>query len=81
MVSAWSTPASNAEVRLANGDVGPDLWKVLFVEPVTPGHAPVASVYQPAPVLGGAWVSMPWPEALTPLRRKLRMVGMTPSPA
>ena len=28
---------------------------------VTPGHAPVASVYQPAPVFGGAWVSSPSP--------------------
>ena len=54
-------PGSNAEVRLAKGC--PDLWNVLLVEPWTPGHAPVASVYQPAPVFGGAWVSRPLPDA------------------
>ena len=27
-------------------------WNVLLVEPWTPGHAPVASEYQPAPVFG-----------------------------
>ena len=43
--SACSTPGSNAAVRLANGC--PFRWKVLFVEPWTPGHAPVARVYQP----------------------------------
>src|SRR6188768_2892280 len=51
--SACRTPGSKAAVRLLK--VSPFLWKVLFVEPWTPGHAPVASVYQPAPVLGGAW--------------------------
>ena len=49
--SAWRTFGSNAEVRLANG--WPLMWNVLFVEPWTPGHAPVASEYQPAPVFGG----------------------------
>ncbi len=61
IVSTWSVPGSKAAVRLANGC--PDLWKVLFVEPWTPGQAPVASVYQPAPVFGGAWVSRPLPDA------------------
>jgi hypothetical protein len=61
MVSTWSVPGSKAAVRLANGC--PDLWNVLLVEPWTPGQAPVASVYQPAPVFGGAWVSRPLPEA------------------
>ncbi len=42
------------------------MWNVLLVEPWTPGHAPVASVYQPAPVFGGAWVSSPLPEADVP---------------
>ena len=51
-VSAWSTPASNAAVRLPKG--WPFTWKVLLVDPATPGHAPVASVNQPAPVFGGA---------------------------
>ena len=37
----------------------PVRWNVLFVEPVTPGQAPVASVNQPAPVFGGACVSSP----------------------
>ena len=50
--SAWSTFASNAAVRFANG--WPLIWKVLFVEPWTPGQAPVARLYQPAPVFGGA---------------------------
>ena len=75
--SACSTPGSNAAVRLVpNGS--PFLWNVLLVEPVTPGHAPVAIVYQPAPVLGGAWVSMPSPRALTPFLRNFRIVGITP---
>ena len=58
MDSAWSTPGSNAAVRFANG--WPLRWKVLLVEPWTPGHAPVARLYQPAPVLGGAWVRRPF---------------------
>jgi len=37
---------------------------VLFVEPWTPGHAPVASEYQPAPVLGGACVRSPFWDGL-----------------
>ena len=77
IVSAWSTPGSKAAVRsVANTRLGPDLWNVLFVEPWTPGHAPVAIVYQPAPVFGGAWVSRPLPVAKVPLRRKPRIVGM-----
>ncbi len=77
--SAWRTLASNAVVRLAKG--WPFLWNVLFVEPCTPGQAPVASVYQPAPVFGGACVSMPLPDALVPFLRKFAMVGMTPCAA
>ena len=50
--SACSTFGSNAAVRLANG--WPLTWNVLFVEPWTPGQAPVARLYQPAPVFGGA---------------------------
>src|SRR4029077_20432127 len=64
------------DVRLAKGC--PDLWKVLLVEPWTPGHAPVAGVYQPAPVLGGSCASRPLPDAYVPLRRNDRIVGMTP---
>ena len=48
--STWRTPGSNAAVRFANG--WPFRWNVLFVEPWTPGHAPVARLYQPAPVFG-----------------------------
>ena len=49
--SACSTPGSNAAVRLVpNGS--PFLWNVLFVDPCTPGHAPVARVYQPGPGVG-----------------------------
>jgi hypothetical protein len=55
----------------------PVWWKVLFVEPCLPGQAPVASEYQPTPVLGGnPWVRplRPW----TPRRSSSRMFGMTP---
>jgi hypothetical protein len=50
----------------------------LFVEPVIPGHAPVASVYHPAPVFGGAWVNRPPPAACVPVLRNLAIVGITP---
>ena len=56
--------AANAAVEFPNG--APLMWKVLLVEPVTPGHAPVLSVNQPAPVFGGAWVSRPSSEAFVP---------------
>ena len=36
---------------------------VLLVLPWTPGHAPVARVYQPCPVLGGK----PWVKPLSPV--------------
>ena len=48
----------------ANG--WPLMWNVLFVEPCTPGQAPVARLYQPAPVFGGAWVSRPLPVPRSP---------------
>ena len=73
IVSAWSTLGSKAAVRFANG--WPLMWKVLFVEPCTPGHAPVARLYQPAPVFGGAWVSSPLPVAETPVLEELRHRG------
>ena len=79
MDSAWSVPGSNAAVRFANG--WPLRWKVLLVEPWTPGHAPVARLYQPAPVLGGAWVRRPFPLADVPFFRKSDMVGMSPCAA
>jgi hypothetical protein len=50
--------APNADVEFAN--VEPLMWNVLLVEPWTPGHVPVASVNQPAPVFGGACVSRPF---------------------
>jgi hypothetical protein len=64
---------------LANG--WPLTWKVLLVEPWTAGQAPVASVYQPAPVFGGACVRSPLPDADAPLRSRSRMVGITPRAA
>src|SRR5262245_21163703 len=73
--SAWSTFGSNATVRLLKptGTVAVGgwslMWNVLFVEPWTPGQAPVASVYQPAPVFGGACVSSPFPVADVPFFR------------
>ncbi len=53
MVSAESTPGSKAVVRVP-AKVSLFWWNVLLVEPWTPAHAPVATVYQPAPVLVGA---------------------------
>jgi hypothetical protein len=55
----------------------PVRWKVLFVEPCSPGQVPVESVYQPTPVLGGK----PWIRPLSPLmplRIRSRMVGSEP---
>ena len=54
------------------------MWKVLLVEPWTPGHAPVARLYQPAPVFGGAWVSRPLPLADVPFFRNDDIVGSRP---
>jgi hypothetical protein len=51
IVSACRTPAEKAAVRLPK--VSPVRKNVLFVEPCSPGYAPVASVYQPTPVFGG----------------------------
>ena len=59
-------------------NVLPLMWNVLFVEPWTPGHAPVASEYQPAPVFGGASVRMPLPLACVPFLRNDAIVGMRP---
>src|SRR6478609_3574892 len=77
--SACNTPGSNAAVRLANG--WPLMWNVLFVDPVTAGHAPVANEYQPAPVLGGACVSRPLSVPDTPFLKKLAIVGSNPCAA
>ena len=79
MVSADSTPGSNAAVRDPNAWLL--RWKVLLVEPWTAGQAPVAIVYQPAPVLGGAWVSMPPPEADAPRRSRSAKPGTPPASA
>ena len=54
------------------------MWNVLFVEPWTPGQAPVANEYQPAPVFGGAWVSRPLPVADVPFFRNSAIVGTGP---
>src|SRR6476659_1236126 len=51
IVSAWSTPDPENEVRFEN--VSPLRKKVLFVEPCSDGYVPVAIVYQPTPVFGG----------------------------
>src|SRR3954447_7864013 len=61
----------NAACEFAN--VEPLMWNVLFVEPCTADHAPVASENQPAPVFGGACVSRPWSDAYAPcLSRSLK---------
>jgi hypothetical protein len=76
-VSACSTlTAPNAAVAFENAE--PLMWNVLFVEPWTPGHAPVVSVNQPAPVFGGAWVSRPLREAKAPWRNMSRKPGSRP---
>ncbi len=77
--SAWRTPLSNEPVLLPNAC--PLMWKVLLVEPVTPGQAPVARLYQPAPVFGGASVRRPLPVAEVPFLRKLAIVGRRPCAA
>ena len=77
--SACRTFGAKDDVELPNG--WPLMWNVLFVEPWTPGQAPVARVYQPAPVFGGAWVRRPPPVAEAPFLRKSAIVGMTPWPA
>src|SRR4029453_4927282 len=73
--SGWSTPVD--EKLVARGEWVPVWWKVLLGEPCLPGQAPVASVYQPTPVLGGKpWVRplRPW----TPRRFSSRRFGMAP---
>ncbi len=77
--SACGTPAANALVDVEK--VFPLMWKVLFVDPWTPGHAPVAMLYQPAPVFGGASVRRPLPAAFVPSRRSARMFGRAPAAA
>ena len=59
----------------------PLMWNVLLVEPWTPGQAPVARLYQPAPVLGGASVSRPLPAAFVPPLRNEAIVGRRPCAA
>jgi hypothetical protein len=56
----------------------PVRWNVLFVEPCSPGHVPVESVYQPTPVFGGK----PWRRPFSPLSPwaiSCFIVGMAPS--
>src|ERR671932_2043902 len=77
-VSAWSTPAPENEVELANAS--PVRWKVLFVEPCSLGQVPVMSVYQPTPVLGGKACSRPFAPR-TPAAMSALYVGMAPSAA
>ena len=80
IVSTCRTPGSKAAVR-AVVNAWPTVKNVLLVEPWTAGHAPVARVYQPAPVFGGAWVSRPPLAADVPFFRNSFIVGMTPCPA
>src|SRR5215217_2761866 len=73
--SAWRTPVEEKLVEREKSV--PVWWKVLLVEPCLPGQAPVASEYQPTPVLGGKpWVRplRPW----TPRRFSSRRLGMAP---
>ena len=79
IVSAWSAAALNAAVPLAKSL--PLMWNVLLVEPCTPGQAPVARLYQPAPVFGGACVRRPLPVAFAPFLSKSAIVGIRPCAA
>ncbi len=76
--SACRMFGANAEV-LAVPNAWPFVWNVLFVEPCTPGHAPVASEYHPAPVFGGACVSNPLPDADVPRRSRRFIVEKKPA--
>ena len=76
MWSAWRMPVVAKLVELLKFP-SPARWNVLFVEPCSPGHVPVESVYQPTPVLGGK----PWSSPFSPLRpcaMSWRIVGMAP---
>ena len=57
----------------------PLMGNVLLVEPVTPAQAPVARLYQPAPVFGGACVRSPSSAAEVPFLRNAPIVGRTPA--
>src|SRR5205814_7426617 len=65
--SACSTPAAENEVRFEN--VSPVRKNVLFVEPFSPGYAPVAIVYHPTPVLGGKACTIPFAPSTPAFRR------------
>src|SRR5512138_1372789 len=56
-VSACRMPVAEKDVRLLKAS--PERKNVLLVEPCSPGHVPVASVYQPTPVLGGKACTRP----------------------
>ncbi len=58
----------------------PVRWNVLLVDPCSLGQVPLASVYQPTPVLGGKAGCKPlFP--FTPLFIRSLKVGMMPSAA
>src|SRR5262245_12225304 len=78
IVSAWSTPPAEKDVRLEN--VSPERKKVLLVEPCSLGHVPVAIVYHPTPVLGGNACSMPF-SPITPCRISCAYAGIAPAAA
>ena len=64
-------------MRLPNGS--PFLWKVLLVDPCTPGHAPVARVYQPGSGVGWRLGEQAAPfAAFTPFWSSRFIVGITP---
>ena len=75
IVSACRMPVVANDVRLLNVP-SPTRWKVLLVEPCSPGHVPEAIVCQPTPVFGGKPWSMPFCPS-TPFFISSRMVGMT----
>ncbi len=76
MWSAWRMPVVAKLVELLKFP-SPMRWKVLFVEPCSPGHVPVESVYQPTPVLGGKPGVSPFLPT-TPFFIKRFIVGMRP---
>src|SRR5688572_11978544 len=76
IVSAWRIEAPRL-VRLLKL-ASPVRWKVLFVDPCSPGPVPDARVYHPTPVLGGKACVRPF-SPFTPAAYIASYVGIAPS--
>src|SRR6266516_7531418 len=78
IVSAWSTPAPENELRFEK--TSPERKNVLLVEPCSDGYVPVAIVYQPTPVFGGNACTIPL-SPRTPAAMSCLSVGIAPAAA